>query len=244
MVLIFCSIAQFDKINQFLYNRIRVQKTQRSCIEVNSFVIETLGCIFTAIDGKVKILLMRKKTEPYKGYWILPGDKLNKGCTVEENIAEALNNKIGYSDLSLNQGSIFSTLDRVPNKRVLAVSFISLIDSTSIELKKDETNEETEWFDVNMLPKLGYDHEQIIKDAIDNLSQKLQDFEILKQLFPSDFTLPEIQKVYEQILNINLDRRNFRKKLINLGIIEPTGEYNNGNNGRPALLYRFKTVYN
>ena len=207
---------------------------------MNSFVVEAVGCLFTAIDGNVKILLMRKKTQPYKDYWILPSDKLNKELTLEENMVSTLHNKTGYSNIYMESGQAFSALDRVPNKRVLAFSFISLLDSTSLMLKKEEISGEIEWFDITMLPKLGYDHERIIKAAIEQLQVSLRNIEVLKRLYPSDFSLPELQKVYEQILNVDLDRRNFRKKILNSGLLEPTGEYQNSNMGRPAALYRFQ----
>ena len=99
---------------------------------------------------------------------------------------------------------------------------------------------ESAWFDINEIPKVGYDHEEVIRYSIDRLRSKIVNSTVLKSLFPSDFTLPEIQKVYEEILGVHLDRRNFRKKFINLGLIEDTGYKNEGMNGRPAKLYRFK----
>ena len=96
------------------------------------------------------------------------------------------------------------------------------------------------WFLINELPKIGYDHEEIAINSIETLKKKLLTSESLKTLFPSDFTLPELQKIYEQILGKQLDRRNFRKKFLSLDLIEDTNEKNIGCNGRPAKLYRFK----
>jgi 8-oxo-dGTP diphosphatase len=87
---------------------------------------------------------------------------------------------------------------------------------------------------------MAYDHEQIVVDSIEHLKKKIVNSNVLKSLFPSDFSLPELQNVYEQLLNKDLDRRNFRKKFINLGLIEDTGYKNESNAGRPAKLYRFK----
>ena len=87
---------------------------------------------------------------------------------------------------------------------------------------------------------MAYDHKEILENAIEKLKTKLTNTNVLKNLFPSDFTLPELQNVYEKIMNIKLDRRNFRKKFINLGLIEDTGYKNEGGSGRPAKLYKFK----
>lgn len=207
----------------------------------DNLCLESLISIFTVDRGNMKVLLMRKKEEPYKGYWILPGDIVNKNETIEDNVVEAVYKKLGLSTLYIEQSHTFSDINRDPDDRVIAVAHIGLIDNVTLLLNREERNDyETEWFGINDLPKLGYDHEIILKKSIEYLSKKIGNVNILKCLFPSDFTLPEIQKIYESLLNISLDRRNFRKKFINLGIIEETGDKNEGANGRPAKMYRLK----
>lgn len=203
--------------------------------------LETLISIFTIDKGELKVLLLRKKTEPYKGYWTLPGNYLRNDETLEDNITDAVLDKTGLLSVYLEQCYTFSMLDRAPETRIIATSFIGLVDSKSVEIKREERPEyETAWFSIDELPKLGYDHESIISRNIDYLKKKIVNSNVLKSLFPSDFTLPELQHVYEQILGKELDRRNFRKKFIGLDLIEDTLEKNTGFNGRPAKLYRFK----
>lgn len=203
--------------------------------------LETLISIFTIDQSELKVLLLRKKTEPYKGYWVIPGNNLKNTETLEDNITDAVLDKTGLLSVYIEQCYTFSTIDRDPDNRVLATSFIGLVDSVSVEIKKEERPEfETAWFSMSELPKLGYDHETIIARNFDYLKKKIVNSNVLKSLFPSDFTLPELQHVYEQILGKELDRRNFRKKFIGLDLIEDTGEKNIGFNGRPAKLYRFK----
>jgi len=203
--------------------------------------LETLISIFTIDKGALKVLLLRKKTEPYKGYWILPGNILRNDETLEDNITDAVLDKTGLLSVYIEQCYTFSNIDRDPDGRVIATSFIGLVDSKSVEIKREERPEfETAWFSIDELPKLGYDHESIISRNIDYLKRKIVNSNVLKSLFPSDFTLPELQHVYEQILGRELDRRNFRKKFIGLDLIEDTLEKNTGFNGRPAKLYRFK----
>ena len=205
-----------------------------------SLKLETLIGIFTVDKGKIKILMMRKKAEPYKGYWILPGEMLNIKETLEDNITNVVCEKLGLPTMYIEQCYTFSNLNRHLEERVLATTFIGLIDNITLVLKKQERDDiELEWFDINSLPKTGYDHDKIIHKLIEYFKKRIINSNILKILFPSDFTLPELQKIYEQILNVNIDRRNFRKKLINLGYVVDTGDVNEGYMGRPAKLYRF-----
>lgn len=206
-------------------------------------ILETLVSIFTVNDGDVKVLLMRKKTEPYKGYWILPGDYVKNNETLEDNIVDTIYKKLGISSIYLEQANSYSSLERNPEGRVIAFNFLALVDSVSIKLKRVEREDyETNWFSIDSIPKMGYDHEIILDKAIELLKNKLSDFNALKYLFPSDFTLPELQGAYEQLMKVKIDRRNFRKKILKSSLIEPTGDKNDGFMGRPANLYRFKTV--
>lgn len=202
--------------------------------------IEVVINIFTIEKGKVKMLLFRKKTEPYKGYWMLPTSTLDVEETLETRAGKIVEEQIGLKNVYLKQVKTFSDLDRSKDGRVLAVSYLGLVDSVSVEISNIIDDIESSWFSIDSIPKLAFDHEKIVLNSIDVLKEKLVDVNILKKLFPSDFTLPEIQKAYEQILGRTLDRRNFRKKFINLDLIEDTGYKNEGFNGRPAKLYKFK----
>ncbi len=211
-----------------------------SSMKVDTILVETLIGIFTIDKGKIKILMMRKKTDPYKGYWILPGKFLNIDETLEDNITDVVCDKLGLPSMYIEQCYTFSNLNRHMDNRVLATSFIGLIDNITLVLKKQELSDiELEWFDIYSIPKTGYDHDKIIFKLIEYLKKRIINSNILKILFPSDFTLPELQKIYEQILNVQIDRRNFRKKLVNLGYVIDTGDVNEGYMGRPAKLYRF-----
>ena len=203
-------------------------------------LLETLIGIFTVDKGKIKILLMHKKTEPYKGYWVLPGSLLSNNETLEDNITDVVCDTLGLPTMYIEQCYTFSNLNRDPDNRVVAISFIGLIDNITLVLKKQERDEiELAWFEINSIPKTGYDHDKIINKLVEYLKKRMINSNILKILFPSDFTLPELQKVYEQVLNTEIDRRNFRKKLVNLGYVIDTGDVNEGYMGRPAKLYRF-----
>ena len=203
--------------------------------------IESLINIFTVDQGQIKILLFRKKVDPYKGYWSLPNDIVRNYVTIEDTVSDLVYDVVGLKSLYLEQCHTFSKCDRGNEEYVVAVSYMGLIDSKSAEIKREERPEfESAWFSIETLPKLAYDHEVIIKNAIEQLRKKIVNLNVLKTLFPSDFSLPEIQNVYEQLLGKKLDRRNFRKKFVNLGLVEPTGDKSEGGSGRPAKLYSFK----
>ena len=209
-------------------------------IDQYKMVLESLINIFTVEKGNLTVLLMKKPTDPYKGYWILPNSLVSNDETIEENVSKVVDGKLNLNNIYLEQNHVFSNLDRDADERVVGVSFIGLVDYLSVNLKMEEIQGiEFEWFNITDIPKMGYDHEKVVKDSIKFLRKLLVNSKILKHLFPSDFTLPEIQKVYEQILGRPLDRRNFRKKFINLGLVTDTGYKNEGSNGRPGKLYRF-----
>lgn len=202
--------------------------------------VETLINLFTVHDGKMSILLAHKHSEPYKGYWVLPTSFVSEDETLEHRIQTTLEDYFKNPRISLSQNNVFGDLDRFPEKRVIGISYVGFVDSVTIELSHCYNEDEVQWFDIMTLPKLGYDHNQVIGEAMNYLRTALKKMTTLKALYPSDFTLPEIQRIYEIVFNKEMDRRNFRKKFFQLDIIEETGDIVKGSTGRPAKLYRFK----
>ena len=122
--------------------------------EENNLIVETLIGIFTVNKGKIKILLMRKKDDPYKGHWILPGSILKQNETLDDNVNNVINVKLGFPSMYIEQCYTFSSLERNQDVRMLATSYIGLIDNITLVLKKQEReNMELEWFDINSIPK-------------------------------------------------------------------------------------------
>lgn len=202
--------------------------------------IEVIVNLFTLDKNRLKVFLVKRDYEPLKGYWMLPNNLLMTSETIEDCALDTILEFLGTNNIYLKQCNIFSKVDRIPNGRIVGNSLIGLIDSKTLTLKKQKTNYEGVWFPIDEIPKMVYDHSDILKDAIDYLKNQLQNKDIMKILFPSDFTLSELQNLYEQILNKKLDRRNFRKKILHLDILEDTLEKTNNKMGRPAKLYRFK----
>lgn len=204
-------------------------------------LLETLVSIFTVDKGVLKVLLMRKKTEPYKGYWLLPGALVPNRETIEDTIDRTIDMQLGLTDIHLEQGHTFSRLDRDHEKRVIATSYIGFVDGITLDLKQIPNLEvKTSWFPVDDIPKMAYDHDEILQDNLVILKGKHDSYDLIKKLFPPSFTFSEFHHVYEQILEKALDRRNFKKRCLSLGILEETQEQYTLGSGRPAKLYCFK----
>ena len=140
---------------------------------------------------------------------------------------------------------IIDTIDRSPIKRMIAICFIGVMDIEKAELLSSTSKtSDIGWVDINMIPELAYDHNETLKYAIDDLKDKIVTTDILKSLFPNEFTLPELHNVYTSILNIDVDRRNFRKKMLNLNLISDTNKTVVYKGKKPAKLYRFNDIKN
>ena len=203
--------------------------------------VESIITIFTVDEDKLKVLLIRKKEEPYKGYWTLPNSMVKNDETIEDNLTNLVYDKLGIKSLFIEQCHTYSNVDRHPDGRVVGVNYIGIIDPVTLLLKREAREDiDSEWFPIIDLPKLGYDHGYIIEKTLSVLGKKLNSVSYIRNLFKADFTLPELERVLSSILDKSVDRRNFRKRLLKLNIIEPTGEMSEGHNGRPAKLYRFK----
>lgn len=202
--------------------------------------VETLINLFTVQDGKMCILLTHKNSDPYKGYWVLPTAFISENESIDDHLQKLLENYFHHPTISLKQNEVFGDLNRFFEKRVIGISYVGFVDTMTIELNHCYKEQETKWFDIMTLPKLGYDHDYVIGEAMNYLRTTFKKVSTLKQLYPSDFTLPELQHVYEIVFNKEMDRRNFRKKLLHLNLIEETGDIIKGMAGRPAKLYQFK----
>lgn len=200
-------------------------------------IIEILVNIYAVDDGNLQILLKRKKEEPFQDYWILPGTILSKDETIEEATEDIMIAATGLPSIFKAQGDIFSDLNRDPNERIVACNYFAI---TIKSLVNNQDSHEMKWFNVNDLPRLGYDHRKIIDDNLDKIRSQIIHNEngILFKLFPSTFTLPELQRFFEAVSGEKLDRRNFRKKVISNDLVSETGEFKTSKQGRPGKLYR------
>lgn len=203
--------------------------------------IHCISTIFTVEKGITKVLLIKRKNNPYKDMWALVGGALYNNEEVEQGMKREIYEKSGISDINLYFSGIFSRVNRSPVMRMIAISYIGVIDSERVNILKDTMKtSNADWVAITNIPKLAYDHNEILIRALQTLQEKIDNTDILKSLFPYGFTIPEIHKTYEAILNRIIDRRNFRKKLLSNKEIVETNATTKFEGNKPAIIYRFK----
>ena len=203
--------------------------------------VHLISTIFTVEKGIIKVLLIKRKNNPYKDMWALTGGALYNNEDIDSGLKREIKEKTGIENIKFDMFNVYGRIDRSPVMRMVAIGYIGVIDSNRVSfLKETLKTSNADWFNIDNIPKLAYDHNEILDDALGVLKKKIYETDILKNLFNDEFTLPELQKVYETILGTKLDRRNFRKKLINDGIIIDTNKTVVFEGKKPAKLYRFK----
>lgn len=199
--------------------------------------IQTLGCIFAVDDGVIKVLLIKKEEEPYKGKWMLLGGSVYNTEDTDTALKREIKEKIDLDYTYIEQFYTFSSPERSQDLRMVAVSYIGLTDVNKV--KQLDSENEYEFFRIDKLPKLAYDHQEILLKGIEALKYRMMKSTIASYFMPDEFTLPELQKVYECILGEELDRRNFRRKMLSLNIIEPIED--DARQGNSPVKYKFST---
>ena len=203
--------------------------------------IHVISSIFTVEDGVTKVLLIKRKNNPYKDMWALVGGALYNNEDLIDGVKREIFEKSGIKDIDIYFSSVFGSINRSPVMRMVAISYIGVIDSKRVAILKDTLKtSNSDWFPIDMIPKLAYDHNEILESSLENLKLRITETDILKSLFPNGFVIPEIQMVYESILKKNFDRRNFRKKLLSTGIVEDTNKVKVFEGKKPAKIYKFK----
>lgn len=197
--------------------------------------------IFTIRNNNLEVLLVQRGQEPYKDHWAIPGGFIRLSENLDEAATRVLYEKTNVKNVYLEQLYTFGDPIRYPSARVITVSYFALIRSDDLELASEEglNIQQINWHSVYNLPKLAFDHRDILNYAIRRLRARLEYTPIAFQLLPKKFTLTELQRTYELILDKEMDKRNFRKKIISLDILEEYNEFTKESSKRPARLYGF-----
>ncbi len=198
--------------------------------------------IFTVNKDALKVMLVKRAEEPFSGDWSLPGGFLKIGESLEDAALRVLEEKTGVKEVYLEQLYTFGEPDRDPRARVITVTYFALIPWKRLVTPESQKVIGVTWQSVERLPKLAFDHKEIVSYAVERLRAKAGYSNIVYGLLPEQFRLSDLQKMYEVILNKKLDKRNFRKRMLAAGLLQETGRKDVAGAHRPAMLYRFKKM--
>lgn len=199
----------------------------------------TTDCVVFGFDGSsLNLLLIRRGLEPFEGMWALPGGFMNMNETAEQGALRELQEETGVSDIYVEQLQAFTGVDRDPRERVVTIAFMAFVRQENYHLLAGYDAAQAEWFSVSDLPELAFDHKEIIRVALEKLRWKITYEPLAFRLLNKTFTMSQVQTIYEVVLGQTFDRRNFHKKMLDLGYIIPTDQLLRSG-GRPGILYTF-----
>src|SRR5438874_10341974 len=200
----------------------------------------TVDCVVFGYDeGELKVLLIQRALEPFKGRWALPGGFVRVEETVDDAARRELAEETGLKNVFLEQLYTFGTVDRDPRERVVSVAYYALVKLSDHRAKAATDAANAEWFPISKAPKLAFDHADILATALVRLKGKVRYQPIGFELLPPKFTLSQLQHLYEAVLGVKLDKRNFRKKVLGFSLLVPLKEAFQAGRHRPAQLFRF-----
>ncbi len=200
----------------------------------------TTDCIIFGFDeGELKLLLIERGIEPFKGKWAFPGGFVQMDESTEDGARRELFEETGLKNVFIEQLYTFSDVDRDPRGRVITVSYFALVKLSDYKVKAGDDAKKAEWFPISKVPPLAFDHDRILRIAINRLRGKIRYQPIGFELLPKKFTMPELQTLYEIVLEVKLDRRNFRKKMLDTGLLIDEQETVSGVPHKGAKFYCF-----
>lgn len=198
----------------------------------------TTDCVIFGFDGaKLKVLLVERGMAPYKGRWAFPGGFLNMDESAEEGALRELKEETGLEGAYIRQFYTFSAPQRDPRERVITIAYYALVRMQ--EVKGGDDASDARWFALDEVPPLAFDHDQILRKAEKTLRQQIHFEPVGFELLPEKFTIKQLQNLYEAILDMRFDRRNFYNKMRRLGMLELTGDTANPSQRREANLFSF-----
>ncbi|MFK7983641.1 MAG: NUDIX domain-containing protein [Saprospiraceae bacterium] len=209
-----------------------------------SLTVDAVVFGYDAKDG-LSVLLIKRLLEPFKGQWAIPGGFLLAGESLEKAVERELEEETGIKVNYLEQLYTFGKPDRDPRKHIVTVAYYGLVRRSLFKLYAATDAEDAQWFNINELPSLAFDHADIFKMALDRLRGKIAYQPIGFELLEEEFPLPDLHRLYETLYGQEIDRRNFSKKILQLDILEDLNKFqSHAGRGRPSKLYKFnRTKY-
>ena len=199
----------------------------------------TTDCVIFGYDQKdgLSVLLVERGIDPYKGHWAFPGGFLRIDEDAEAGARRELEEETGLRATFIEQLGCFSEVNRDPRERVITIAFFALVNKA--EVKGGDDAAAAKWFPIISVPSLAFDHDRILRVALSHLKEKIHFKPVGFELLPEVFTMPQLQNLYESILEVRFDRRNFAGKMLHLEILEETGERPSNASNRIPIRYRF-----
>lgn len=202
----------------------------------------SIDCVVFGFDeGELKILLIERNEEPFKDWYALPGNIVGPDESLDQSATRILKELTGLGDIFMEQYYTFGDVNRHPQGRVVSIAYYALLRLGGDKALKPLTSyaKMAFWKNVNDLPKLAFDHQQIFEKGLEKIKRRIKHQPIAFELLPEKFTLTQLQNVYELILGKKLDKRNFRKKMLSFGVLKELDEKQKGVSFRAAMLYKF-----
>ncbi len=204
----------------------------------------TVDCVIFGLDEQdsLKVMLILRKLPPFQGQWALPGGFVHLDETLEEAAFRELREETGIENVFLEQLYTFGAINRDPRERIVTVAYYALVNLEEYHIEATTDAMDAAWFAIDELPKLSFDHQQIFETALNRLRGKIRYEPIGFELLPKKFTLFQLQKLYEIVLGKKLDKRNFRKKILKMDLLEELDELETDVAHRAARYYEFNEV--
>ncbi len=202
----------------------------------------TIDCVVFGLDvaeDDLKVMLIQRDIPPFEGRWALPGGFVRINETLEETARRELKEETGIEKVYLEQLYSFGDLKRDPRERIVTIAYYALVNLNEHNIKATTDARNAAWFSVSDLPPLAFDHNQIVEFSLKRLKGKVRYEPIGFELLPKKFTLTQLQRLYEMVLERRLDRRNFRKKTLSMGLLIDLNEVEEDVSHRAARLYQF-----
>ena len=200
----------------------------------------TVDCVVFGLDEEdLKIILIERDGEPFKGRWALPGGFIQMDESLEQAAMRELREETGVENVFLEQLYTFGEVTRDPRDRVISVAYYALVNLRDHSIKAATDARSAAWFSVDDIPQLAFDHDKILDVALKRVKGKVRYEPIGFELLPEKFTLTELQRMYEKILEQEIDKRNFRKKILSMELLKELDEVQMDVAHRAARLYRF-----
>lgn len=199
----------------------------------------TTDCVIFGYDTKegLSVLLIKRGIEPFKDHWAFPGGFIKMDEDAETGARRELREETSLETAHIEQFGCFSEVNRDPRERVITIAYYALVKKSEVVGGDDAS--EAHWFPIDNVPPLAFDHDRILRVALKTLKEKIHFMPIGFELLPSVFTMPQLQELYESILEVKFDRRNFSNKMLKLGILTVVGERPKNAGTRIPITYKF-----